>query len=230
VRSTSLNKSIVYLDSFKVSHPDFGREFRLRIMRYFCKSVVKPSASLQKWWFLLFLVTTLSGCFNDDFNKNIPTVQTNTLSQNSSSEVANVICPIPPIGYERIPGYQPGSVDPSLSQKSIEFISPTLEGNPSFYLGILQQPVRFCGIAKDNIVKVKLFASGAYIYEQQDSIPEEPELLLGEVPVENGLWFFSYDFRGVGVRDIIAKGYDANDQLIATTSGISISLAEPNPR
>lgn len=152
------------------------------------------------------------------------------LSQASPTIAAKELCPIPPVNYNKIPGYQPGKVDPSLSQRPIDIISPTLEGNPTFYLGILQQPVRFCGTAKDNIVKIKLFATGAYIYEKKDPVPAKPELLLGETSVKHNVWFFSYHFRdGEGVRRIIARGYDSSNQVIATTSEISITLAAPNP-
>lgn len=148
----------------------------------------------------------------------------------TSADGEQPICPIPLVGYDRIPGYQPGRVNPSLSQKSITFISPTLEGNPRFYLGILQQPVQFCGTAKPEITTVRVFASGAYTYEQKSPIPAQPQQLLGEVLVKDGVWFFNYDFRAGNVIDVLAKGYDANDQLVATTSLISISLAGPDPR
>ncbi|MEO0489634.1 MAG: hypothetical protein AAFZ49_08750, partial [Cyanobacteria bacterium J06659_2] len=114
------------------------------------------------------MVVAMPGCVNDaPVNENL-SVSGPISTQDVPAIIAGAVCPIPPLGYERMPGYQPDSVDPSLSEKSLAFISPTLEGNPTFYLGILQQPVNFCGIAKDNILSVKLFASGAYIYEGKD--------------------------------------------------------------
>jgi hypothetical protein len=152
------------------------------------------------------------------------------IANSSTSAILEEVCPIPPKSYRKIPGYQPDSVDPSLSQKTLQFISPILEGDPTFYLGILQQPVRFCGTAKDSIVKVKFFASGTYVYEKKYPVPAKPELLLGEAPVKSGIWFFSYDFKdGEGVRRIIAKGYDSKNNLVDSTSEISITLAGPNP-
>jgi hypothetical protein len=177
---------------------------------------------------LIFFATIFYGC-----------IINNESNRKRQSEVSSLpivpankeLCPIPPLNYEKISGYQPAHIEPSLSSKKLEFISPTLEGNPTYYLGILQQPVRFCGLAKNSVVKVKLFASGAYLYEKKYPNPENPERLLGETQVEkSGVWFFSYDFRdGDGVRRIIAKGYNSDNQEIATTSEISITLAGPNP-
>jgi hypothetical protein len=177
----------------------------------------------------LILVCASSGCTNNNL-ENETTTSTPIANQDlSTAMVDGKFCPIPPINYEKIPGYNPGNVNPSRSQKPIEIISPTLSGNPTFYLGILQQPVRFCGTAQGTIVKVKLFATGAYLYEKKARVPNTPELLLGETPVKRGIWFFSYNFREVGNRSVIAKGYDSKGQEVATSPEISITLAEPNP-
>ena len=185
---------------------------------------------ISKCLLLCFLaVFTLQGCVT---NKAVNNEAKDVAAEDSDSSALTTkeVCPIPPINYEKIPGYQPGIANPSLSSKLLEFMSPTLEGNSTFYLSILQQPVRFCGTAKGNITKIKLFASGIYIYEKRYPNPEKPEILLGETTVNNGLWFFSYDFREVGSRDIIAKGYDSEDNLISTTSQITIFLSDVNPR
>ncbi len=179
--------------------------------------------------FWLLAISTLYGCVTNRTAKN-ETKSSTVKDLSSSISTTKKVCPIPPLNHEKIPGYRPGGVDPSLSSKALEFISPTLEGNPTFYSSILQQPVKFCGMAKENIVKIKLFASGIYIYEKRYPNPEKPELSLGEAKVKNGIWFFSYDFREVGSRDIIAKGYDSKGTLIATTSQISIFLSDVNPR
>ncbi len=148
----------------------------------------------------------------------------------ASSTNQSQVCPVPLLGHEKIPGYQPDSVDPKLAQQPIAFVSPTLEGNPRFYLGLLQQPVKFCGTANNKIAKVKLFASGPYRSEEKQPEPQETERPLGEASVANGIWFFEYDFREGRVIDIVAQGYDANDQLVAKTNPISISLGGPDPR
>jgi hypothetical protein len=122
--------------------------------------------SLKYLLFCILTVFTLQGCTT---NKNIKSEikQATPNDPSLSNLTAREVCPIPPINYEKIPGYQPDTADPSLSSKLLEFVSPTLEGNPTFYLSILQQPVKFCGIAKENIVKIELFASGIYIYEKR---------------------------------------------------------------
>lgn len=178
---------------------------------------------------IVCIVTTVFGCISNDRSQEDLTAPVSDAVEVSSSELAHSVCPIPPLGYEQIPGYEPDSVDPAQSDQLLAIISPTLEGNPSFYMGLLQQPVKFCGIANGDIVRVELLASGAYVYEVTDPDPAEPELRLGDAPIENGVWFFDYDFGEVGRRQIIANGYDAANALVATTGSILITLAEPNP-
>lgn len=178
-----------------------------------------------------FLAATILlgyGCRGTETLKEPVSVQ--SIKSVSSATRQKLLCPIPLLGYEKLPGYQPGSVDPAFVQKPIAFVSPTLEGNPRFYLGLLQQPVKFCGTANDKIAKVKLFASGAYRYEEKDAVPKEPERFLGEASVNNGIWFFEYNFKEGRVLDIVAQGYDHNDQWVANTDKILLSLAGPDPR
>jgi hypothetical protein len=186
-------------------------------------------------YFLLLLLAMASGCADNETAKEnvVATQPTATSSQvaPAASSGNTQICPVPLRGYANIPGYQPGRVDPSLSQKAVEIISPTVgNGGPVFHEGLTQQPIRFCGTAKDNIAKVKLFSTGAYTYEQQPPVPADPELPIGEDSVENGIWFVDYDFRdGPGKRNIVAKGYDASDKLVETAVPIIVSIADVNP-
>lgn len=187
---------------------------------------------LRRSWIVIcvvFMITTVFESINNDLSQADLTVSASETVEYLSSGIASSVCPIPPLGYEQIPGYDPGRVDPSQSDQLLAFISPTLEGNPVFYMGILQQPVKFCGIANGDIERVELLASGAYIYEVRYPDPAEPELLLGEASVENDIWFFDYDFREGGQRQIVANGYNAANDLVATTEPILITLAEPNP-
>ncbi|NEQ53922.1 MAG: hypothetical protein F6K11_27960 [Leptolyngbya sp. SIO3F4] len=182
----------------------------------------------KQFWLTILILSGLSAC-----TQNQAATQT-TLSPATETvtESTTEFCPIPPVDYEKIPGYQPGRVNPSLSEKTLQIISPTLdEGDDRhFYEGLLQQPIQFCGTAKDAVVKVKLFSTGAYIYEQQLPDPAEPTLLLGGTTVDNGLWFISHEFRedAVGKRTIVARGYDANDQLVDETE-IILTIADINP-
>jgi hypothetical protein len=184
-------------------------------------------------WFVVFLVVIASGCAGSEPVKEDVVTQSTTINSQATptANETTQICPTPPLAYESLPGYQPGRVDPSLVQETVKIISPvSAEASSNFYESILQQPIKFCGTAKENIVKVKLFSSGAYIYEQQLPEPSGPELPIGESNVDNGLWFIAYDFRdGEGRRTIVAKGYDANGELVETTAPISITLAGPNP-
>jgi hypothetical protein len=197
------------------------------------KKVRKVGEKIRQRWLLLFLAVTVFGCASNQSNReDIVTQPTAETGQSTSVSSNNIqICPTPPLAYESIPGYQPGKVDPSLVQETVKIISPvSVEASSNFYESILQQPIKFCGTAKENIVKVKLFSSGAYLYEKKLPEPSEPELPIGESNVENGLWFIAYDFRdGEGRRTIVAKGYDANDELVETSAPISMTLAGPNP-
>lgn len=179
----------------------------------------------KQFWLSLLILSGLSACTRDQATTQTPVPETAT-------EATTEFCPTPPVDHGKIPGYQPGRVDPSLSKKTLQIISPTLdEGDDRhFHEGLLQQPIQFCGTAKDPIVTVKLFATGAYIYEQQLPDPAEPTLLIGETTVENRLWFISHEFRedAVGKRTIVARGYDANDQLIDETE-IILTIADINP-
>jgi hypothetical protein len=174
-----------------------------------------------------------SGCAGNETVREDAVSQPTTASSQSTPAPSNntPVCPTPPLAYESLPGYQPGRVDPSLVQETVKIISPvSVEASSNFYESILQQPIKFCGTAKENISKVKLFSSGAYIYEQQLPEPSNPELPIGESNVENGLWFIAYDFRdGEGRRTIVAKGYDDNGELVETSAPISVTLAGPNP-
>jgi hypothetical protein len=175
----------------------------------------------------------LSGCATNDSGKEKVASSGNSSSETVvlPSETPTAICPVPSPDYQKIPGYQPGRVDPSLEQKPLAFISPTFEGDSVAYtLSVLEQPVKFCGTAKDNIVRVELFSTGAYLYEQKNPVPAEPELPLGKSTVKDGIWFLDYDFRdGEGKRNIIAKGFDANNKVVFTTPQILITLAGINP-
>jgi hypothetical protein len=115
---------------------------------------------------IFVLMCILSSCITNNLEKE-KTASTPVLTKGSSTSTTDrEVCPTSPKNYEKIPEYNPGTVDPSILGKTIEIISPTLLGNPTFYLGILQKTVKFCGIAQSNIIKVKLFSTGAYIYEK----------------------------------------------------------------
>lgn len=184
----------------------------------------------KQFWLLVLLITSLSGCNHNNAITQPTESEATTVSETlTATDSPTKICPIPPAG--KIPGYQPGKVEPSLSQKTIQIISPILdEGDRNFYTGLRQQPIQFCGTAKDNIINVKLFATGAYIYEQKYPDPSEPTLLLGEATVENGVWFIAHEFKEdvIGKRYVLARGYDANDQPVEET-GIFLTIADINP-
>jgi hypothetical protein len=148
--------------------------------------------------------------------------------ENKSFEQTSAkICPIPPTGHENIPGYKAGRVDSSLSQSTLKIISPTASGRA--HINDVFTTIEFCGIAKNNLVKVKLFASNAGIKENQISL-DAVKNSIGEATVRDGLWFISYKFTTKGNRAVLAKGYDKDGKLIADSSPASLlQIYSPNP-
>jgi hypothetical protein len=195
-----------------------------RDMKDFCQQLLAA----------ILTICALSGCATNDSGKEKIASTNNSSSTETAalpSEASMKICPVPPPDYQKLPGYQPSSVDPSLEQKPLAFVSPTFEGDSvSYHLSVLEQPVKFCGTAKNNIVRVELFSTGAYLYEKKYPVPTNPELPLGKATIENGIWFLDYDFKdGEGRRAVIAKGFDANNKVVFTTPQILITLAGINP-
>lgn len=66
----------------------------------------------------------------------------------------------------------------------------------------LEGAIIFEGTASTNIIQVELWADDRW--------------LLGKTLANNGKWSLSYDFNSGGTRRIVAKGFDANNQLIAS--------------
>ncbi|MBN3958882.1 D-Ala-D-Ala carboxypeptidase family metallohydrolase [Nostoc sp. NMS8] len=66
----------------------------------------------------------------------------------------------------------------------------------------LDDAILFEGTASTNIVQVELWADDRW--------------LLGKTSANNGKWSLSYDFNSGGTRRIIVKGFDANNQLVAS--------------
>lgn len=151
--------------------------------------------------------------------------ENNKLHQQASSQ----ICPIPPPGHEKIPGYKVGRVDPSLNQKNIEIISPATMALGRGLISDIFTTVEFCGTAKDDLAKVKLFASNAGIKENQISA-DSVNNIIGETSVIDGLWFISYKFTTKGNRAILVRGYDKDGKLVATSSPVALlQIYSPNP-
>ncbi len=151
------------------------------------------------------------------------------LSQNQVSSIAEPlakvgtpsVCPIPPNGYEQMPGYQPGQVDPAKVTQSIEMFSPASSSIGRGGYGGTFDPIEFCGIAKNGVVEVKLFTSREHIQEHQIS-SDSQKYLIGQAKVQNGFWFITYSFRQGGDRALVARGYDKSGKLIADTNPVTL--------
>ncbi len=66
----------------------------------------------------------------------------------------------------------------------------------------LKDPIFFQGTSNTNIVQVELWADDRW--------------LLGKTSANNGKWSLYYNFNSGGTRRIVAKGFDANNQLIGS--------------
>lgn len=62
--------------------------------------------------------------------------------------------------------------------------------------------ITFTGTADRSMAKVELFADDRW--------------LLGETQVTSGNWFIAYNFNSGGTRRIVAKGFNASNQLVDT--------------
>jgi hypothetical protein len=179
------------------------------------------------------LLTTVSaGCSYTKSEKQsqLSSASVNSPESNKShQQVSSQICPIPPSGHEKIPGYTAGKVNSSLIQKTLEVISPP---NMNLGRGLISDvftTIEFCGTAKENIVKVKLFTSNAGIKENQIS-SDAIKYSIGEATVRDGLWFMSYKFTNRGDRAVLAKGYDKDSKLVVTSSPVTLlKIYSPNP-
>jgi hypothetical protein len=65
-----------------------------------------------------------------------------------------------------------------------------------------QKEITFKGTADNSINKVEIYADDRW--------------LLGRTQTESGNWSLSYPFNTSGHREIVAKGFDSNNQLIAS--------------
>jgi hypothetical protein len=171
------------------------------------------------------------GCAHTQFNNQSQSSPApSTLSENKlNGQASSQICPTPPSGYEKMPGYKVGKVDPSLSQNTLEIISPATMALGRALISDVFTTIEFCGTAKNNLVKVKLFTSNAGIKENQISL-ESVKYPIGETKVKDGLWFISYQFTKIGNRAVLARGYDKDDKLVATSSPVALlQIYSPNP-
>jgi hypothetical protein len=178
--------------------------------------------------YLMALAISGMGCTQTQTTNQSQKTDAEVLSKNQLPEQKSaLICPIPPTGHENIPGYKASRVDPSLSQSTLKIISPTASGRA--HISDIYTTIEFCGIARNELVKVKLFSSSAGIKENQISL-EIVKNLIGEATVRDGLWFISYKFTTKGNRAVLAKGYDKDGKLITTSSPVSLlQIYSPNP-
>lgn len=65
---------------------------------------------------------------------------------------------------------------------------------------IVGDEITFTGTANNSITKVELFADDRW--------------LLGKTQVDNGTWSIAYKFNSGGTREIVAKGFNASNQLV----------------
>ncbi|MCD8487272.1 MAG: D-Ala-D-Ala carboxypeptidase family metallohydrolase [Desertifilum sp.] len=67
---------------------------------------------------------------------------------------------------------------------------------------LAQKEITFRGTADSNINKVEIYADDRW--------------LLGRTQTDSGKWSLSYPFNTAGHREIVAKGFDSDNQLIAS--------------